>query len=66
MFGLLRILASIQIHYKGFISVSYRFGKLFGAQRPTVYCVNVDLLDVLFLEQLRYTGLLLVLQAQFP
>ena len=66
LFGLLRILASIQTHYKGFIPLTYGFRKLFGAQRHAVYCVNVVLLSTLFLEQLRYALLLLVSQVQFP
>ena len=44
----------------------YGFRKLFGAQRHTVYCVNVVLLSTLFLEQLLYAHLPLVLQVQFP
>ena len=44
----------------------YGFRKLFGTQRRAVYCMNVVLLSTLFLEQLRYAHLPLVLQVQFP
>ena len=66
MSGLLRILASIQTHYKGFIPLTYSFRELFGAQRHAVYCVYVVLLSTLFLDQPRYAHFLLVLQVQFP